>query len=283
MALRKLRTFMQRQLRSAFVNVSNPSSSSLLTRRRHIYSRTSGRSLQHSSSVVTMLTMRRDVDKEDDRYTKAREKAMTQKLVVMERSRDTEAHCHAHHEDCPIETMQIVGSTGNVYTVRISHIMTCTCPVGVFTRKGNEGLCKHIIYALHTVLRVPDHLQYRQSFLHIELKDLFDNSPALPSQVAEESEMDGNRKAIEGECGICAMDFEEGESLVWCKAACGNNLHATCFKQWEKQKAQVTCPFCRAHWQDDAKGKGKATMAEVTMPMDTGRGGYYNVGDQLGY
>ncbi|USW58780.1 Putative E3 ubiquitin-protein ligase Zswim2 [Septoria linicola] len=226
-----------------------------------------------------------DLDAESDKHQRAREKALTQKMFVLERDRTIEQNCHARHDDCPCEELLIAGSKGNVYTVRISHIVTCNCPVSIFEKKGSEGHCKHILYALHTVLRIPDHLQNRQSFLHSELKELFANSPALPSQVAEHSEKDGNRKDADGECPICFMDFEEGEDLVWCKAACGNNLHAQCFRQWENNKNPVTCPFCRTRWQDNTKGKGqqKASMAEVDMPMDRGMGGYYNVADQLPY
>jgi predicted nucleic acid-binding Zn finger protein len=53
--------------------------------------------------------------------------------------------------DCPFEKLQIAGSKGNVYTISISHLTTCTCPVGIFSRKGKEGQCKHILYALHQV------------------------------------------------------------------------------------------------------------------------------------
>ncbi|GIZ44198.1 hypothetical protein CKM354_000740200 [Cercospora kikuchii] len=225
-----------------------------------------------------------DIDEDSDKYQKAREKARTERMVVLERSRDVEEDCHAHHDDCPVETLLISGSKGNVYTIRVSHIVTCNCPVSIFERKGTEEHCKHALYALHTVLRIPDHLQYRNSFLHSELKDIFANSPPLPAQVAEESEKDGNRKATDGDCPICFMEFEEGEELVWCKASCGNNLHAQCFKQWEKAKHPVTCPYCRAHWQaEKSKGQETATMTNVAMPTERGKGGYYNVAEQLGY
>lgn len=40
------------------------------------------------------------------------------------------------------------------------------------------------------------------------------------------------------------MEFEpEKEEIVWCRAACGNNIHKTCFQQWAfTQRAQgVRC------------------------------------------
>lgn len=39
------------------------------------------------------------------------------------------------------ENVDIVGTTGNIYTVTISYEPSCTCPDAM---KGNQ--CKHIIY-----------------------------------------------------------------------------------------------------------------------------------------
>ena len=49
---------------------------------------------------------------------------------------------------------------------------------------------------------------------------------------AEAHDNNGNRKPVEGDCPICFMEFEPNESIVWCKAACGNNIHKHCFEQW---------------------------------------------------
>lgn len=39
------------------------------------------------------------------------------------------------------ETVEIAGTTGNVYSVNIARVPSCTCP---HAKKGNQ--CKHIIY-----------------------------------------------------------------------------------------------------------------------------------------
>lgn len=44
----------------------------------------------------------------------------------------------------PEETVEIAGTTGNVYAVQISYLPNCTCPDN---QKGNQ--CKHIIYVGH--------------------------------------------------------------------------------------------------------------------------------------
>ena len=46
------------------------------------------------------------------------------------------------------ENVDIVGTTGNIYTVTVSYEPRCTCPDA---RKGNQ--CKHIIYVWYFLLR----------------------------------------------------------------------------------------------------------------------------------
>lgn len=93
------------------------------------------------------------------------------------------------------------------------------------------------------------------------------------------------RRAIEGPCGICLEalksiesddsdeeydsyidsdsdddeDYNEGneedceqeeQSLVYCKAQCGNNFHETCLHEWLEHSIQPTCPMCRCAWRD---------------------------------
>ncbi len=44
-------------------------------------------------------------------------------------------------DDIPEETIDMAGTTGNIYSITISQIPSCTCPDN---QKGNQ--CKHIIY-----------------------------------------------------------------------------------------------------------------------------------------
>lgn len=90
-------------------------------------------------------------------YDRFLDSASKQKMCVLERSRGIEEICHAHHEDCPYEELKVAGSKGNVYTVRISHLTICTCPVGIFSGKSKKQ-CKHVLYVLHHVLKAPEHL-----------------------------------------------------------------------------------------------------------------------------
>lgn len=222
-----------------------------------------------------------------DSYRTFLERASTQRMFVLSRTQGVEENCHANHEDCPIHQIKIAGSTGNVYTVIISHMPTCSCPNTSFKRNDSgEALCKHVLYVLHYVLKAPEHLRYQNAFLTSELKEITENAPALPTAVIEMEEThDGNRKPVEDDCPICCMEFGEDEKVTWCRAACGNNIHQDCFDLWAKtRKNNVTCPYCRTLWQDDKPAKaGEQSETLVDVKMTQRTGGYFNVRDQLAY
>jgi hypothetical protein len=94
------------------------------------------------------------------------------------------------------QSFYVLGSVGNVYTVKISHIPSCTCPDHA---KGN--LCKHIVsqfslqfvcnsllfklFVFLKVLRVPSdsNLIYQNALLTEELESIFKSAPAKPTAV----------------------------------------------------------------------------------------------------
>ncbi|TKA47808.1 hypothetical protein B0A49_13467 [Cryomyces minteri] len=175
----------------------------------------------------------------------------------------------------PSETLSIAGTTGNIYTVTIAHVPSCTCPHAL---KGAQ--CKHILYALVRVLKAPPTLQYQLAFLTSELDTIFDSAPPLPAADASAAYSDGKRKPLDDDCPICCCPFEpESEEIVFCRAACGNNIHGACFAQWaaSKKGSAVTCPFCRTPWQGDEK-----TLKQVSKSGRVNAEGYVNVAGQLG-
>lgn len=193
------------------------------------------------------------------------ERAQTQRMIVLGRKRKTIA-------GAPAEDIDVVGTTGNIYTVTISHLPSCTCPD---SEKGNE--CKHKVYALYNVLKAPSHLQYQLALLTSELAEIFSRAPPIPTDVGEDSK--GNRKPTDGECPICYMDLdEEHNKLVWCKAQCGHNLHKSCFDQWAKSQAgqEVRCVYCRTPWETDVD------VNAVRKAGEQGEDGYTNVAEQFG-
>jgi len=185
-----------------------------------------------------------------------------------------------------------LGQTGNVYTIVISHVPSCTCPDHA---KGN--LCKHILFVLHRVLKVPRNspLLFQQALLTEELHDIFTTADSIQTAISsdvlaerqvrevyqartgdhnvilestttvdDKKKLISNRKDIDQDCPICFERMNEKEELIYCKAKCGNNMHLTCFQKWdEAQKAineNVTCPFCRVEWPADVVPK-KATTS----------------------
>jgi hypothetical protein len=75
------------------------------------------------------------------------------------------------------------------------------------------------------------------------------------------------------------MEFEaeEGE-IVWCKAACGNNIHKQCFERWAASKpGQVKCVYCRTPWKGDEE-----SVKRISKMGNRNGEGYVNVASELG-
>lgn len=181
---------------------------------------------------------------------------------------------------CPEETVELTGSTGNIYSVHIAQQPSCTCP---HNRKGNQ--CKHIIYVMCRVLRARFDLVYQLALLSSELVEILENAP--PIEVGEDvktPKQGKHRKEIEGDCPICFMSFEESGPTVYCRAQCGQNIHKECFEMWAATKRQgrgardqVTCPMCRTPWQGD-----NDMVQKIRNTGIVGSEGYVNVANQLG-
>ncbi|KAG9558705.1 hypothetical protein KCU71_g9953, partial [Aureobasidium melanogenum] len=213
------------------------------------------------------------------KYTTVAYRATTQRMVVIDRRRLDNDDCPHQTPHCPMEEIDLAGSTGNIYTVKITHVPECTCPD---FRVNNNPQCKHILYVLLKVLKVSEPLNYQAAFLTSELQEIFDHAGPLPVETVHTEDKDGKRKPIEGDCPICCEELsQEKEAIVWCQAACGNNLHKTCFDQWAATKGhgQVTCPYCRTQWQTEIDGGALKSLAK-TGPKN--RDGYVNVADQVG-
>jgi len=178
------------------------------------------------------------------------------------------------NEETLEEVVKIAGTTGNVYTVKVNNEPACSCPDAA---KGNQ--CKHIIYVLVNVLKAPSHLRYQLAFLKSELREIFEKAP-IKSKETEDSA--GKRKAIEGDCPICFMEFDpQSEEIVWCKAACGNNIHKACFDRWAatQRAVGVRCVYCRTPWETEKDSRDLQSL------LSTGRvneEGYVNIASELG-
>jgi len=175
---------------------------------------------------------------------------------------------------------KVLGSTGNLYTIEIGNLVTCSCPD---FRRGNH--CKHCLFVMLKVLRVnrQDEKLWQRALLTSELEEIFDAAPELNmltgvrasaaaqravnkatgKDTGSEEEAKSKQKPLEGnECCICLEDFDakaDKDKVVWCKAQCGNNLHKHCFQMFAQSKSgSVSCPFCRAPWEVKGGKAGKA-------------------------
>jgi hypothetical protein len=176
--------------------------------------------------------------------------------------------------ECPEEKVEMTGSTGNIYTVHIKQVPTCTCP---HYQKGNQ--CKHWMWVMSRVLRADFKHVYQLALLSEELREIFAKAPPIDGPGAA---ADKNRKPVEGDCPICYSELEEKgrkDNIVWCQAACGNNIHKHCFETWAKTKrgSDVTCPLCRSVWQGD-----QDVVKRIQKNRPVNSDGYVNVADQLG-
>ncbi|KAF2275147.1 uncharacterized protein EI97DRAFT_400576 [Westerdykella ornata] len=201
-------------------------------------------------------------------YLQVKERALTQRLIIQSRER-----CGT--DEVPEEKVTIVGTTGNLYTVKVSQVPSCNCP---HARKGNQ--CKHIIYVMLRVLKAPEHIAYQLALTSSELRDLFKRAPPIPDAENDGDDANGNRKPIEGDCPICCTELEPTkEALVYCKQSCGHNFHKSCMSQWIKTKAgKGTCPYCRATWEETDIDARKVDIKAVPVNEE----GYINVASQLG-
>ncbi|KAJ5133991.1 Bcebp4 [Penicillium atrosanguineum] len=202
-------------------------------------------------------------------YLERLERIRQTKMIVIE-------HSVGGTHECPEISFDVVGSTGNIYEVVIRKEPVCNCPDGL---KGSQ--CKHICYMLFHALKAPSHLQYQLAFLPSELREMFEESPLSRVDATSTEGTDGKRKPLEGDCPICFMEFEPNEQTVWCKAACGNNIHKKCFEQWAAASREngVRCVYCRTPWEYAGE---QIDIKSLRASSDCMHEGYVNVADQFG-
>jgi len=214
------------------------------------------------------------------------DRALTQRLYLIE-AKPTE-NCDSLDAST---TFAVLGSTGNVYSVKISRRASCSCPDYV-----RSYLCKHILFVLLKVLRVDDAspVIYQNAWLSTEVKELmtgwterqngilandrvrerYAELSTNPNDEKEDEDGAVKRKSVEEEpdCAIC-FDPLGKEELTYCKVACGTNFHKACIERWATSGYHgLTCPNCRSPWQDASGRKKKRDCDE----------GYVNLGDLQG-
>ncbi|KAI7880320.1 hypothetical protein K492DRAFT_177999 [Lichtheimia hyalospora FSU 10163] len=186
------------------------------------------------------------------------QRALTQRMFVFKREQKDQ-----YHTD-----FQVLGSTGNLYTVTIANHMSCSC----FDYVTRQLHCKHLLLVLARVFNLTGEspAYVTLSLTDEELHDMFMTCTPAPGVMVDERikaiierKMNGvpeqdrsNRKPLDGaDCPICyeALTDAQSNTIDYCKT-CGNNVHKGCFTQWSNQLSRqgltISCVFCRTTWED---------------------------------
>eukprot|EP01080_Neovahlkampfia_damariscottae_P012746 gene12746-6938_t len=173
------------------------------------------------------------------------------------------------------ENFPVLGTTGNVYYVKICKQPECTCPDFL-----NGHICKHIFFVFYKVLKVDrsSKYPYQKALLSSELVEIFKNAPPSLKQTSPDqhvisayqtSQNEGfqdsvnyhPRRPIEKDvpCPICFEEMiEKKERISFCEV-CGYNIHQDCWNQWvktnKKKNIEASCIFCRVPMMKKEKGK----------------------------
>jgi len=186
------------------------------------------------------------------------ERAIQQRLFLVEVSSSTTCP----HHGGPSITLNVLGSTGNVYEVTISKIPRCNCPDHT---RGN--LCKHLLFVMLKVVGLPVNsaLVYQSAYLTNELDEILAMLQARTLRLGRDvvaneavrqrhTDMKNGesadavdsgtslvqRKEVEGiDCPICFEELGTDLSqLTYCQQTCGTNFHSGCMQMWTGQAAQ---------------------------------------------
>ncbi len=161
----------------------------------------------------------------------------------------------------------LVWCKGALSKVAIGKECSCTCPAGA---KGD--ICKHHMFVMLRAFgrREDDVLAWQGGLLSNELAKLFAERPnplnnggkTAASKVATAESNAKRCLVVKGDaCPVCFLPVVKGgvEPLVWCRAHCGQNVHAECMKQKSEFHASAQCrvefgnnvtpcPYCAKAW-----------------------------------
>ena len=181
---------------------------------------------------------------------------------------------------CPLETeyersFVVMGTTGNVYTVKIGNKSNCTC-MDFRIRQRN---CKHLYFILMKVMRIEE-ICHKIHYNDDELIEMFGNIPEVLSanlvindtlktkyekkigKTNEEKEIIVSSRSKDDNCPICLEELKNGNSLDFCKFGCGKYIHSLCFSMWAKKNSSM-CVFCRKPWKKVSNKKRRKKLINL--------------------
>jgi hypothetical protein len=157
-------------------------------------------------------------------------RALSQPIFII----DKEWHHFYPPHDIPGLTLTIAGVTDDYSVVIESDHMCCSCPD--FARNCHLYPCKHVLYVLIQVLKIP---VIASNNFSIDYALAFQRGAALVKKAVEPAENQHNDE----DCCICYMAIEAAPTRQ-CKT-CKHLIHRECMRVWLRQKQ--SCPLCRSH------------------------------------
>lgn len=170
------------------------------------------------------------------------ERALEQRLMLIQ----TESDAHS----AAIEYL-VRGNSGTDYSVRLNAAddqATCTCP----DHMNRHSICKHILYVLYRILRVPRSvktlllaLQQANLVPEVRVPGVCQSDVLRRVWQPHRDEWVEPRWEAGDECAICFDEMTpDHEYVYWCRFQCGKCIHRACATQGSIHN----CPLCRTHW-----------------------------------
>lgn len=137
----------------------------------------------------------------------------------------------------------VMGTTGNIYSVKLTGSPTCTCPDFCQRKKR----CKHIFFMLAKLFDVPD--PHKEKFTEKEIVDYIKKYKTNIAKFTVKFDLkalclDVGANSIDDNCVICMDEILNGEDYVYCKKSCGRCVHHDCFDKVIRAKFSSKCPYC---------------------------------------
>lgn len=190
---------------------------------------------------------------------KWRKKPSAELIKLMEETVDL--RLYLVHERGPL-SLTFRDEGGVKYDVTIGNHIECSCG------GGKTEHCVHTLFALNKIYRTPFNsplilqLEYTDQELNTLLrsknkKDDADPLNKMRRKIRKKKVVKSNSNQMslleDVVCSICQEDMYSQDGIFFC-SQCGHNFHNSCMRVFIKHKketlAVVTCPMCRAKWED---------------------------------
>lgn len=158
------------------------------------------------------------------------ERAKTQKIYLCNRNID---------DTCA--KFDVIGTSGNIYTVKLNGTPECTCPD--FSQRKKR--CKHIFFMLTKIFNITD--PYKEKFSTSEIVELNNKyktniSKFIVNYDSKKECIDVGAKCLDDDCAICLDSILNGTEYVYCQKICGRCVHVDCYNMIITKTKK--CPYC---------------------------------------